>query len=216
MPASLRSQSPDPSLFASRIEELRLQLKGVDPQLLATRTGSAFKGNAPGEGYFHLELWGRSIQLSYPAFQASYFPENTPLPEMSLALLLYYFLTADGSPPTERWISFAELPDGRFYNHAFQGYTGKELEKHFGNHQAQFERAAQQIGGCPFSFGNAAFTFRALPRIQLLAVFWQGDEDFPASFQILFDACASHYLPTDAYAILGSALTRRLIQAAGI
>jgi hypothetical protein len=30
---------------------------------------------------------------------------------------------------------------------------------------------------------------------------------------VLFDAAARHYLPTDAYAILGSTLTRRLIKA---
>jgi len=46
----------------------------------------------------------------------------------------------------------------------------------------------------------------------LLAVYWQGDEDFPSTCQVLFDASASHYLPTDAYAILGSTLTRRLIK----
>jgi hypothetical protein len=41
-------------------------------------------------------------------------------------------------------------------------------------------------------------------------VYWQGDEDFDASCQVLFDASARHYLPTDAYAILGSTLTRML------
>jgi hypothetical protein len=41
-------------------------------------------------------------------------------------------------------------------------------------------------------------------------VTWEGDEDFPSTYQILFDAAVSHHLPTDACAILGSILTHRL------
>ena len=80
---------------------------------------------------------------------------------------------------------------------------------------ASFEFAAHNLAGVrQFGLGDLAYTFQALPRVSLLLVFWKGDEDFPASFQVLFDASASHYLPTDAYAILGSTLTRRLIKSA--
>jgi hypothetical protein len=44
------------------------------------------------------------------------------------------------------------------------------------------------------------------------AVYWQGDEDFPSTCQLLFDASVSRCLPTDACAVLGSALTRMLIK----
>jgi hypothetical protein len=47
-----------------------------------------------------------------------------------------------------------------------------------------------------------------------MVAYWLGDEDFPSTCQILFDAAAGHYLPSDAYAILGSTLTRRLIKVA--
>jgi hypothetical protein len=45
----------------------------------------------------------------------------------------------------------------------------------------------------------------------LAVVYHLGDENFPASCQILFDASACHYLPTDVCAILGSMLTRKLL-----
>jgi hypothetical protein len=131
------------------------------------------------------------------------------------ALLLYYFHTADGTPLSGRWISFSDLPDGRFYNQAFQGYTGRELSRAFGLDPEGFQRAAMRAGGTPQDFGDLAFKFPILPYVAFLAVLWRGDEDFPSSCQILFDASAPHSLPTDACAVAGSLLTRRLLAARG-
>jgi hypothetical protein len=42
------------------------------------------------------------------------------------------------------------------------------------------------------------------------AIYYAGDEDFPATANVLFDASASHYLPTDALGGVGSTLVDRL------
>jgi hypothetical protein len=166
-----------------------------------------------GRGEFHLLLWGRPVALTFPELIARSEETGKDVSVMNQALLLYYFNTADGVPLSGQWMSFSELPDGRFYNQAFQGYTGNQLARAFQNDQLSFERAAQEANGSRRAFGAISYAFQALPRIPILVVFWQGDEDFPASFQVLFEASASHYLPTDAYAILGSTITRRLIAA---
>jgi hypothetical protein len=59
--------------------------------------------------------------------------------------------------------------------------------------------------------GDAAYEFYVLPLVSVLLVTWQGDEDFNATYQILFDAAVSHHIPTDACAIIGSNLTHHLI-----
>jgi hypothetical protein len=63
--------------------------------------------------------------------------------------------------------------------------------------------------------GELAFAYQVLPHVRLLAACWLGDEEFPPSYRVLFDAAAGHHLTTDAYAILGSMLTRRLLREAG-
>ena len=73
------------------------------------------------------------------------------------------------------------------------------------------EEAAHKLDGMKLGYGDAAFAFHVLPRVPLAVIYWRGDEDFPANCQILFDASASHYLPTDLCAILGSMLTRKLL-----
>jgi hypothetical protein len=126
--------------------------------------------------------------------------------------VLYYFLTCDGTPPAGQWISFSELPDGRFYNQAFQGYTGGKLAATFQNDFDGFCLAAESRGGKRVHLlGDAAYEYNVLPMVNLLVVIWQGDEDFNASYQVLFDAALPHHLPTDAGAITASILTGRLI-----
>jgi hypothetical protein len=63
--------------------------------------------------------------------------------------------------------------------------------------------------------GDAGFGFHVLPRVELAAVYWLGDEDFPSRASILFDANAPHYMVTDGLAILGSQLVGRILAAGG-
>ena len=197
--------------FTRRNNELRQQLSGVDPIRLAENTGAIYHSAEGSRADFTLSLWERDIRVSFPDFIARSWPEGKELPEIQQALLLYYFNTSDGIPVSGQWISFSELPAGRFYAQAFQRYTGQELVRHFQDNQVGFVKVAESLGGTRQAIGDVSFAFQALPRIPVLVIFWRGDEDFPSSFQVLFDASASHYLPTDAYAILGSTITHQLI-----
>jgi hypothetical protein len=200
--------------LAHRIEELRQKVNLLDPRSLAENAGATLLEIAPGFVELRLSLLDETIIVSCPEFNMRLFNQERGVGIAQQALILYYFQTADGAPNTNRWISFADLPDGRFYNQAFQGYTGHELARRFQNDCQAFVQACEIAGGIPNPIGDAAFSFLLLPRVPLLALMWQGDEDFPSNFQLLFDASASHYLPTDACAIAGSMLTRQLIKSA--
>jgi hypothetical protein len=212
---SFRSKpsSPDPTSLLHRMDELRAQLIRQNPLKLADLTGSSYvadklnhtKGEA---GIFQLNVWGNPIQLSFPDFLAVQASSGLPVSPIIQLLLIYYFHTADGAAITGQLISFRELPDGLFYNQAFQGYSGGELFRFFGNRKDTFQKAAENAGGRinVYAPGDLSLCYQALPRISLHISYWEGDEDFPSSYQVLFDASVSHYLPTDACAILGSTL----------
>jgi hypothetical protein len=84
----------------------------------------------------------------------------------------------------------------------------------FGADLPAFEAAAQALGGEHLSFGDASFSFRLLPRVWLATVLNLADDEFPATANVLFDASASHYLPTEDLAVLGGILAGRLVKAA--
>jgi hypothetical protein len=70
------------------------------------------------------------------------------------------------------------------------------------------------LKGESLSFGDASFLFRMLPRLWLAVVLYLADDEFPANANVLFDAAASHYLPTEDLAVLGGLLAGRLIRVA--
>jgi hypothetical protein len=200
-----------------RVQQLRNELKNADPHLLTERTMSKFHSTSSEDkrvsGDFSLTFWGQDITISYPDFIARSAGSSQELGLDAQAILLFHFRTSRGTSLVGRWIAFSELPDGRFYSSAFQGYTGAALVQAFEGKKEAFEYASLNLGGIPADIGDSAYIFNPLPRIPLLAIYWEGDEDFPASIQILFDASIIHHLPTDVCAILGSMLTRRLIKA---
>ena len=205
------SSDHEKSSLLVKVNQLRRDLRQTDPTLLANKAGATFVPEQNNAGVFKLDLWRKGVYLSYPEFIAYEADTQIETHLANQALLLYYLYTADGTHPAFRWIAFTALPDGMFYTQAFQGYSGLELARVFKDDREAFEKAAQVAGGTKVEFGGVAYKFDLLPKVSLLVVFWPGDEDFPSSYQILFDASVSHYLPTDACAIAGSMLTKQII-----
>jgi hypothetical protein len=209
------TEKPDDKLIAlpGQVARLRLELKETGPQELADRTGAVFTPASEGTGVFHLPLWGQAVQIDYPGFTARSLETGKELSIDQQALLLFYFRHAQGGGQDRRWISFSELPEGKFYNTAFQGYSGSMLAQTFKEDRAAFEAAAGRLAGQKVELGQAAYAFQVLPLVSLGVVYWEGDEDFPAAMQVLFDSAAARHLPTDVCAIAGGMLARRLMKA---
>ena len=206
------SNESKPDLLAVRLDELRGKLITREPEQLAVDTGTTLHQPDQGGEEFLFQLWDRDVRLTFPELVTYNSKSGDKLSSSSQALVLYYFLTCDGTRPSGQWISFSELPDGRFYNQAYQGYTGGNLAKSFQNEFGLFCRVAENMGGKRvYLLGDAAYEYNVLPLVNLLVVTWQGDEDFNATYQVLFDAAVSHHIPTDASAITASNLSQRLI-----
>jgi hypothetical protein len=205
-----------PPGLVSRAGELRTSIEQIPPETLAAHTGASYLEIGPARGEFHFNLFEKPIVGAFPSL-TFFNPTGDKLPDFLQALLLYYFAVADGTPLTDNWVSFADLPDGRMYNQAFQGYSGDEIVRQLGKISPTaaldaFKSTCLALGGKPLDIGSASFIFPALPRLPLLITFWLGDEDFPSSCKILFDSSASHYLPIDGCAIIGSQLTGKIVK----
>lgn len=117
-------------------------------------------------------------------------------------LFLHYLYHAQGNPLKGKWITFKELPGGQIYIEPYQKRTIKPLLKYFGQKIDKFMELASSLGGETAPFGDASIILRPFPRVPIGFIFWEGDEEFPPSANILYDAAAPHYLPTEDYALL--------------
>lgn len=219
LPSGFPFKKPGPQTppgLESRAGELRASLQPVPAETLAARAGASYLEIGPRRGEFHFNLFEKPLIGAFPNL-TFFTPAGDKLPDFLQALLLYYFVSADGTQLTGQWVSFADLPGGRMYNQAFQGYSGDVVVRQFAKlpHPAAldtFQSACLSLGGQPLDIGSASFAFPALPRVPLLLTFWLGDEDFPSSCKVLFDSSATHYLPIDGCAILGSQLTGKIVK----
>jgi len=200
------------SHLVGRIDELRASLRsGPEIGVLSERTGAARQAWHDRE-VLALAFFGAPVVVTLPEFEVRDPVTGVGAPVPVQAVMAYYFHASDGTPLSNRWVSFGDLPGGRFYNQAFQGYTGPEVVKRYGNNLEGLRHAAAGAGGSPLSYGDLGFAFQALPRVPLAIVYHLGDDEFPATCNVLFDGATGHYLPIDVSAILGSMLTRRLVE----
>lgn len=192
-----------------QMDELRSFVRIVDPAALAARSGAELRGSA-----LHLRYWLQSIQVDWPGLTMTIQPADIPLSVFDTAAILYYLHHADGTPLADRWVNYRELPGGGFYHQAFQGYSGDLLARAFSSQPEHLHQSARQLDGWPLTgLPGIAYAFLPLPCIRLAAILYPGDEEFPTTARILFDAAASHYTTIDGLALLGAGLASRLIRA---
>lgn len=191
-----------------RLAEMRVALGKQDVLTVAALTGASLQG----PDTLYLRMWDDEWLITFPDARIVGLTGQPCTPDKE-ATLLYYLANGDGTTPANRWVSFHDLPNGMFYAQAFQGYSGNRLAGYFVNNVEAFQQAAHVLGGQRVELGDATYAFWPLPRVGLAAQYWRGDDEFAARATILFDASASHYLPTDGLAVLGSQLVSKLIKA---
>lgn len=181
---------------------------GLDPADAARRAGADWQGTADA-GELRLRFLGAPVRLSFPGFEPA--PGGPRLPDHVTALLVYHLAITDGAEPTGRTVSFADLPDGRFYAQAFRGYTSVAIARRFGPRTADLARAVESVDGTIVDApADRAWRVPALPRVPLTLLWWEGDAEFEPRAELLYDETAPHHLTTDGCAVLGSWLTAML------
>lgn len=191
-----------------QLDEIRAALAKRDPAEVADASGAALNGDER----LTIEFFGQTYVVIWPKVDVRD-ADGAESPTPVQSSLLQHLDCANGAPLEGRWVSLRELPNGAFYEQAFQGYTGQRLVRTFRSDIDGFREAARAIGGEPLDVGDAGFRFRVLPRVPLAVVYWSGGEEFPASAQVLFDASAQHYHHLEMLAHLGSTLCSRIISA---
>jgi hypothetical protein len=193
-----------------KIAQARDELRARDPREIAERSGAVYYEIEEGQGRLQVRFFGQPYTVTWPDLEV-FDPTGQRCSNPVQAVLLQYLVLADGTPLAQQWVSLRELPNGAFYERAFQSYSGNLVARAFKSDIDAFREAALQLGGEPIALGDAAFRFWALPKIPLALVYWSGGEEFPASAQVLFDASAGRYHHLEMLAHLGAMICDRVI-----
>jgi len=176
-------------------------------QDIAQRSGFITEGAT----LLRVPFLGRTYALAYPRFEfEDRDTTGAQIPLQEQVLILHYL---QGCRPmlTGRWVAYREIPGAGFYFGAFVKRAVDPLKKVFGQNIAALQRAAAKLGAVPIETGSAGFRLDVLPYAPVQLIVWEGDDEFPAEANILFDAVVGDYLSPEDAAWLASLAVYRLM-----
>ena len=161
-----------------------------------------------------LELLGRKYLVGPDGVSAL---DRDNLDFKERIVLAYYLLRGGNGTPADQWVSYRDFKDGAFFHAAFSQIVETKIAQDFSGNTDRLVRGAQALQGQPLTGlgGDFCYRFPALPKIPLALVYYDSDEEFPASARVLYDQTAPLFLDMECLAVLGLILADRLAEEAG-
>ena len=190
-------------MFSNMLQVSLNWLEEASPEEISQKTGISFDGTT-----FRLESLGVPVTISYPNYQI------TPtLDQWHCLTLLHYLHLADGTPLTNKQISFSDYKDGMIRGSGFDYDVERTVSQKLGSlHPKELERRCRKLGGKLLP-SNADFCveFSFAPNYPIWLKIWFADEEFPASGRMLLNASSEHYLSIEDAVTLGALILEKLL-----
>jgi len=191
------------------------QLSDKNPELVASLSGAAIGRDNEGRPSLVLNALNEEVNITWPDFTFGTEKAAAEIPIQQQVLYLHYLYGAwssRGARSTGEWISFQEIPDGRFYMDAFQRRAKNPMVTTFGGKPELLLKVAMELyGAVPFNQGDVSVVVRALPLVPIALILWKGDEEFPPEGNVLFDRSVIGILSAEDIAWLSGMVVYPLI-----
>jgi len=160
---------------------------------------------------FTVPLFNQSITVTPDGI----FEERSAPPSHSASVLVCkYLLLCPDAPQTDHsLVTYKDFKDAAPYVGGFKNTVEIPIARAFSGHVEGLEAACLALGGQPFDTDvscQLAYGFQALPRVPVVLIFHDADDDFPAQCTLLFRKNAAGYLDMECLAMIGGILANRL------
>jgi hypothetical protein len=162
------------------------RLKNSDPQMICKNALVNYDANLAS---YVISFLGAEFLCSPDRQTIEPLSENPfVIPDFQFSLvLLHHLLEAKPHALSGRWIGEKEIPGGELFFRGPHRLPLEPLRAIFGRQPSLFRKVAERMEGVPVSMGDLAFQFLVMPRIPLLLVLWEGDEEFEPEMLLRFD-----------------------------
>lgn len=156
------------------------KFKDMDPLRMAERSGCEFK-----DGKFEIHFMNRVVYLSFPEMETT-FEDGTKTADYTRILLSRYVMEGMKTESNGKMYSYPEMPWGAVYEQQFRGRCISRLAGTYGHNKQGLIDGLKSIGGIETKGADVAFDLLFLPNLTIRVLFWEPDEEFSATAQILF------------------------------
>ncbi len=129
----------------------------------------------------------------------------------------YLLLCPDTYPAEKEWVSFRGLKDSGPLTVYFANDVERAISGCFAGRLDDMKEACKMLGGYSPDMEvnyDLPMQFHALPRVPVILLFNDADEEFPAKSSVLFERRAEDYLDPECLAMVGRLLFTCLKKAA--
>ena len=134
--------------------------------------------------------------------------------EMNVYTMLWY------SKPNARlqneWVPFEQLKDARAFGPAFRRGNLAPFAATFEGPGELLRQALLQMGGLPLPTGEVGYQISVFPCIPMRVLFWDGDDEFHAQCNLLFDRSAADFIHVESIVSIASEALKHLAELAGL
>lgn len=191
------------------LEESWAKLEKMDVHVLASNSGAEV---VRGSSALTLRVMDEDCTVDISSRSISCTGAKAEQPNDHLQILiLHYLLGAGNAQLANRPATYREFEGGALYYSAFKARTIDPLVKEFGQNPDILKHVGDALHSEPVKSGSVAFKVNFFPKIPVTVVTWMGDEEVPASANMLFDANAGRIMPTEDLSVLGGELVNRIM-----
>lgn len=122
----------------------------------------------------------------------------------------------EGAHLTGQWVPFRDVRGAGPFAPAFDKSVLQPMAATFSGKVNALRDAALAMGGMPLPHSDAGFLLHAFDCIPMQFLFWDGDDEFPAQANILFDSGVTGFIHVESTVSLASVGIARLAETAGL
>ena len=186
-------------VFEQTYEDYLSQVADLDFSFIADTLGIQVDGDEAIVPFF-----GKPYSVSKKAITG---PDGKR-PHLSICVILckYLLMCPLIEPLGGNWMGFKDFKDAAPLVHAFSNTVTRPIAETFSGRIPQLEACGKKLGGYPpdeeFPY-DLRMQFDALPKIPLLLLFNDMDDEFPAQCGVLFEKRTEKFIDMECLAMVG-------------
>ena len=190
------------SVFEKTYKDYIAQVAEIDFKPIEQKLGVHAEGND-----VTIPLFGRPHKISENGITDP--SGNQPSLDICVICCKYLLLCPDVYPTKKEWVSFRDLKDSGPLTTYFANDVERAIATCFAGRLEGLKEASKTLEGYPPDIEvnyDLSMQFDALPRVPVMLLFNDADDEFPAKSSVLFERRAEKYLDAECLAMVGRLL----------
>lgn len=204
---------PRESNYDKVCEVWRQKFLSMDQEALIRRFGLRSDEDA-----LYLEYFCNSMRIDRHSGVISYVEGEDEKPPFNTVMSIYnmFYYAVEAPAASGKMVLFREVKRVYPFEQAYRQTILKKVEEIFAGRVELLKEACEKLKGERMPQGDAGYVIPVFPFLKMCILFWDGDEEFPAKANMLFDSNVTDFMHEENVVGIASDLVYYLTKAVGL